>query len=64
MTILMGIDEAGLGPILGPLAVSAAVFRVSDEDLDTSLWSLLAPQVSRKVSRKRRALAVADSKSL
>jgi len=61
MSIVAGIDEAGYGPSLGPLVVSATVFRVPDEHREASLWRLLTRYVSMN-PRVKRKLVVADSK--
>lgn len=61
MSIVAGIDEAGYGPPLGPLVVSAVVFRVPDEHREANLWKLLSRTVSPN-PRVRRKLVVADSK--
>ena len=66
MAIIAGIDEAGLGPVLGPLVMCASVFEVPDALADRPLWDLLAPAVARKPPRKGKtaALAIGDSKKL
>ena len=62
--IVAGIDEAGLGPVLGPLVVSATAVSVDDSLAAVSLWELLAPEVSRRPARHGRSVAIGDSKKL
>lgn len=65
-----GVDEAGYGPVLGPLCVSAAVFRVAAPiepgGAAPDLWKALRRAVSRAPSRSGggKRLAIADSKAL
>jgi hypothetical protein len=65
--ILVGIDEAGYGPLLGPLCVGCAVVRVEDwaiGDPAPDLWRGLKKAVCRDPGDKRQRIAVADSKRL
>jgi ribonuclease HII len=66
--IIAGIDEAGLGPVLGPLVISASAFRI-DDDGDDDLWARSGGVVARSAGelRKRKgraAIAIADSKAV
>lgn len=70
--ILAGIDEAGYGPLLGPLVVSASAFAVpgdmqnqirhGDFAAAESLWPILERAVARKGPLRDGRLIVADSK--
>ncbi len=63
--ILAGIDEAGLGPMLGPLTLGLSAFRVPQEHefLDAAdLWQVLDEAVAPKPKRGEQRLVVADSK--
>ncbi len=64
MAILVGIDEAGYGPLLGPLVVSGAAFRVSEARLDECLWEALRDSCTRDVRKQSRRLVITDSKKL
>ncbi len=57
-----GVDEAGLGPMLGPLTLGFAVLRVPSHDADP--WKSLAPLVSDDPQHDARAFVVADSKQV
>ncbi len=60
--IMAGIDEAGLGPAMGPLAVCLAAMRVPDPCSDEQPWQALEAAVSRTRSGNPDRLLVTDSK--
>ncbi|MBN1125009.1 MAG: hypothetical protein JXA82_08375 [Sedimentisphaerales bacterium] len=62
MAILVGIDEAGYGPLLGPLVVSSTSFFVPDEQVKSDLWEILSKAVSREKRHLAGRLLITDSK--
>ena len=65
MAYLMGTDEAGYGPNLGPLVISATVWRVPDESFDADLYERLSDVICRLPERGGEPrVAMADSKQL
>ncbi len=65
--IYCGIDEAGYGPMLGPLCVGFSAFRIetwAPEEGAPDLWKTLERAVCRKGRDAKGRIAVADSKKL
>jgi ribonuclease HII len=68
MAFLVGTDEAGYGPNLGPLVISASVWEVPREvcgdDLYQRLKTVIAPAAARSVRDAGQRVAITDSKVL
>jgi len=62
--LMVGIDEAGYGPILGPLVISAVGFRLPDAISELSLWQLLSASVTAKPRKSAIKLVITDSKKV
>jgi hypothetical protein len=63
--IVAGIDEAGYGPLLGPLVVGCCAFDIGEVDAELAvpcLWKRLAKVVSKKRLVSGRKLHINDSK--
>ncbi len=63
MAYLIGIDEAGYGPNIGPLVIGGTVWRLDERYTDLAsieLYDLLKEAIARKPGRTQ--LAIADSK--
>ena len=63
MAILIGTDEAGYGPNLGPLVIGISAWRVTG-DRETDLYQQLSKSVTPRAQRQDSRVAVADSKQL
>jgi len=64
MAVLVGIDEAGFGPILGPLVVSSSTFSLPHHLLKADLWQILKKSVADKRKWLAGRLLIADSKKV
>ncbi len=68
MRYVVGIDEAGYGPNLGPLVVTATVWETPDDATEDGLYTLLdgavVPTAGQAAGSNGRRVAMADSKKL
>jgi ribonuclease HII len=64
--LVTGIDEAGYGPVLGPLSVCSVTFDIPERYRAKPLWSLLERSVTKQPhsSKSDPRLPVCDSKKL
>jgi ribonuclease HII len=62
VAILAGIDEAGFGPLLGPLVVSCSAFSIPPELLRADLWETFRRSVGKTRKHLQGRLLIADSK--
>jgi ribonuclease HII len=62
MPWIIGIDEAGYGPNLGPFVMTSAACRVPDKLARADLWHVLGRAVRRQSSAADGRLLVEDSK--
>ena len=63
MTLLIGTDEAGYGPNLGPLLISATVWHVPDDGKEVDLFRRFGSFVRADASSAEH-IPIADSKEL
>lgn len=64
MGLVIGMDEAGYGPNLGPLVVTATAWEVPDRPGDADFWGAFADVVDQGPCADGARLHVADSKDV
>ena len=64
MPIIVGTDEAGYGPNLGPLVISATCWEVPDQLLPENMWQVLDTVLTDSPVRHDKRLHVSDSKKV
>lgn len=67
MFVYAGIDEAGYGPMFGPLIIGCTVFALPQDqanDLGPAMWERLSRVVCRNLIKRRGRIAINDSKKL
>ena len=67
MFVYAGIDEAGYGPLLGPLVIGRAVLvipKLAHDAPTPDLWLRLGKAVCKRISDRAGRIAINDSKKL
>jgi ribonuclease HII len=67
MLVYAGIDEAGYGPMFGPLCVASSAFELPDynpKDGAPDMWALLNTILCKKRRDAKHKIAINDSKQL
>jgi len=64
MGVLIGTDEAGYGPNLGPLVITASVWEVPGDPRNFDFFAALSGVVSEQAAKGDQRLHVADSKAV
>ena len=64
MPLLIGTDEAGYGPNLGPLVVTATTWILPDDFHPNQMWNALADVLTDQPVRSDHRLHLADSKKV
>src|SRR6266478_5270850 len=64
MALLIGMDEAGYGPNLGPLVISATAWEVPGDPRKIDLWEKFAGIVEQTAPANGEHIQIADSKEV
>lgn len=64
MALLIGMDEAGLGPNFGPFVVAATVWEVPDSETGFDFWTAFDTVLTREPVAGDPRLHIADSKQV
>lgn len=64
MPRFIGMDEAGYGPNLGPLVITASAWDVAEDPRACDFWRLLGDVVSQHPAADAECLHIADSKQV
>ena len=64
MALLIGMDEAGYGPNLGPLVIGATAWEVPGDPRKVDLWKLFSGVVEQTAPENASHIQIADSKQV